>query len=349
MAHEMAVERQGVVRPVRWLSRALLVLGGVAAGTTAAWAVSSASASADSLEGPAAGETVSVTPLTDATTAGLRDATHAAAQFTGDTSGAVAAAWHDASCQQDATSWTLPAGCSGRDEIGGPPREHGTHQVIDQDVSDGVQGVVGELADNAAIHPVERTLGAVEHIATKPQDAPQVIQDSLTPSPELGKKVWDLLNQNGSGGLLPLPALPIFPVQPGTSPEVPQELREAVDNAGPANVELPGVAEAQRASRLASESAALSQNTLSQNTSLHSDQGGFPTPSAPAGLPIAPLSAPTVPGAPGSAPGGHFEGPAYGVPAWYAAAHNNAKAGTLRVGVRYMPLTPGSQPGVTPD
>jgi hypothetical protein len=340
VAHESAAERQGVVRPVRWLSRALLVLGGVAAGTAAAWAVSGASASADSLESPAAGEIASVTPVTDATTAGLSGATHAAARFAGDTSGVAAAAWHGAACPQGATSWSVPAGCSARDEIGGPLREHGSHR----DVSDRVHDAVSDLADNAVVHPVERTLGAVEHIVTKPQDAPQVIKDSLTPSPELGKKVWDLLNQDGTGGLLPtLPSLPLFPVQPGTNPEIPQDLRDAVDYAVPATVELPGAAEAQRASRLASESAA-----LSRNTSLHSDQGGFPTPSAPAGLPIAPLSAPTVPGG-GSAPGGHFEGPTYGVPAWYAAAHNNAKAGTLRAGVRYMPLTPGSQPGVTPD
>jgi hypothetical protein len=357
VAHDSAAERQGVVRPVRWLSRALLVLGGVAAGTAAAWAVSGASASADSMEAPTAGETASITPVTDATAAGLRDATHAAAQFAGDTSGVAAAAWHGAVCQQDATSWSIPSsesglrptapGCSARDKIGGPLREHRAHRVIDEEVSHRVHGAVSDLADNAVIHPVERTLGAVEHIATKPEDAPQVIKDSLAPSPDLGKKVWDLLNQGETGGLLPLPTLPLIPAEPGTGPEIPeipQNLGDAVDNAKPAIVELPGAAEAQRASRLAGDAAG-----TTKNSSLHSDKGDFPTPFAPAGLPVAPLSAPTVPGAPGSAPGGHFEGPAYGVPAWYAAVHNNAKAGTLRAGARYMPLTPGSQPGVTPD
>jgi hypothetical protein len=338
------------------VSRALLVLGGVAAGTAAAWAVSGDTASAAAMGEPAG----SSNSVTDTTVAGHGDAAQAVAQFVGDVSGVAAAAWHGAACQQDATSWSVPSsesalrplspGCTARDQIGGPLRQLGSHPAIDQNVSDRLHSAVSDLADTALSHPVERTLSAMDHIATKPQDAPQVITDSLTSSPDLGKKVWDLLNQhgqNGTDGLFPLPVfanLPGLPAAPGTSPETPQDPRDAVHNAGQTSVELPEPAEAQYASRLAHSADVAGTNSISP----HSDQG-VPTPFAPVGSPVAPLSAPTAPGAPGSAPGGHFDGQAYGVPAWQAAAHNNAMTGKLPVSVRYMPLTPGSQPGVTPD
>lgn len=332
MAHDPMTERQGAARLVRWASRALLVVSGVAAGTAAAWAVSSASASAAPIEEPAA---PSITPITDATASNLRDVTRGTAELIGNTSGAASAAMTNAACQQEATSWSLPAGESERTA---GCREHGTHRVIDREVSEKVRDAVDNFADKAVVAPVERTLGAVEHIVVKPEDAPKVIEDSL--------KALD--KNNGEGGLLHLPALPGLPGSPvehGVLPETPEAVRDAATPlTGPATIELPGAAEA-AASRLA-RSAGLAETT--NQTSLNSDdQGDFPAPFAPIGMPIAPLSAPTVPG--GSAPGGHLDGPAYGVPAWSSAGYYDAKTGTLRVGVRHMPLTPGSQPGVTPD
>jgi hypothetical protein len=323
VAHDPMTERQGAARLVRWASRALLVVSGVAAGTAAAWAVSSATASAAPVEEPVA---PSITPITDATASNLRDVTRGTAEFIGDATGAASAAMANASCQQEATSWSLPC------------REHGTHRVIDSDVSEKVRDSVDKFAEKAVVAPVERTLGAVEHIIVKPEDAPKVIEDSLK-----------ALDKNaGEGGLLHLPALPGLPGSPvehGVLPETPEAVRAAATPlTGPATIELPGAAEA-AASRLA-RSAGLAETN--NQTSLNSDdQGDFPAPFAPIGMPIAPLSAPTVPG--GSAPGGHLDGPAYGVPAWSSAGYYDAKTGTLRVGVRHMPLTPGSQPGVTPD
>jgi hypothetical protein len=337
-------ERQGAARLVRWASRALLVVSGVAVGTAAAWAVSAATASAAPVDEPAA---PSVTPITDATAANLRGITRSTAELVGDTSGAASAAMSNVACQQEATSWSIPSSESARPAAPAGCREHGTHRVIDRDVSDRVSDAVGNFADTAVVAPVERTLGAVEHIATKPEDAPKVIQDTLKPSdsPDFGKDLWDLLNkQNGQGGLLQLPAFPGLPVEHGVLPENPEAVGDAeTPKTGPAAIELPGAAEAY-ASRLA-RSAGL---TETNKTSLHSDDhGDFPAPFAPAGLPIAPLSAPTVPG--GTGPGGHLDGPAYGIPVWSSAGYYDAKTGTLRVGVRHMPLTPGSQPGVTPD
>jgi hypothetical protein len=324
------------------------VLGGVVAGTAAAWAVSGATASAAPSGDAVSDTTATVTPVTDATAANLRGITRGTAELVGDASGAASAAASNAACQQGATSWSVPSSESKHPVAPAGCREHGTHRVIDRDVSDRVSNAVGNFADSAVVTPVARTLGAVEHIANKPEDAPKVIQDTLKPSDsqDLGKDLWDLLDQkNGQGGLLELPDLPGLPVEHGVLPETPDAVRDAeTPKTGPAAIELPGAAEA-FASRLA-RSAGLTETN--HKTSLHSDDhGDFPAPFAPAGLPIAPLSAPTVPG--GTAPGGHLDGPAYGVPAWYSAGCYDAKTGTLRVGVRYMPLTPGSQPGVTPD
>jgi hypothetical protein len=348
VAHDPMTERQGAARLVRWASRALLVVSGVAAGTAAAWAVSSATASAAPVEEPVA---PSITPITDATAANLRGMTRGTAELVGDASGAASAAMANAACQQEATSWSIPSSESGHPAAPAGCREHGTHRVIDRDVSEKVRDTVDKFADNAVVAPVERTLGAVEHIVVKPEDAPKVVEESLKPSDnaDFGKDLWNLLHKNdGQGGLLDLPAFPGLgqgPVEHGVLPETPEAVRDAATPlTGPATVELPGAAEA-AASRLA-RSAGLTETN--NQTSLNSDdQGDFPAPFAPIGMPIAPLSAPTVPG--GSAPGGHLDGPAYGVPAWSSAGYYDAKTGTLRVGVRHMPLTPGSQPGVTPD
>jgi len=342
VAHDPMTERQGAARLVRWASRALLVVSGVAAGTAAAWAVSSATASAAPVEEPAA---PSITPITDATAANLRGMTRGTAELVGDASGAASAAVSNAACQQEATSWSLPLSESKRPAAPAGCREHGTHRVIDREVSEKVRDAVDNFADKAVVTPVERTLGAVEHITAKPEDAPKVIEDTLKPSDnaDFGKDLWNFLHKNDGEGLLQLPGSLVGqgPVEHGVLPETPEVVRDtATPLTGPATIELSAAA-----SRLA-RSAGLTETN--NKTSLHSDdQGDFPAPFAPIGMPIAPLSAPTVPG--GSAPGGHLDGPAYGVPAWSSASYYDAKTGTLRVGVRYMPLTPGSQPGVTPD
>lgn len=364
MTQASANERQGEDRTSgragRWLSRALLVLGGIAAGTVAAWAVSGTSASAatlgaDAVTTAATGTTVDATPVTDATVASLNGVTHGVSGLAGDTAGAVTATLSDTACHQAATTWSaagaaeqqlhpLPAWCAqlNREEVGGPLRTHGTHrsvsEALGQDVAGRVSDAVDNFTDTAVTSPVKTTLGAVERIVTKPQDVGRVLGETFAPAASdgqgLGQKVWDFLNPTSGSGTLPgdgsgKSGAPVQGVTPADSTSVPATATKAASFA-------PG----------AGRSAAPNEpSTLDGSTGGHHD---LPAPFAPVQFPIAPLSTPLVPGG-GSAPGGHFDGSNFGIPAWSAAAFGNALAGIVRVGVRYMPLTPGSQPGVTPD
>lgn len=355
MTQASANERQGEVRisgrAGRWVSRALLVLGGIAAGTAAAWAVSSATASADTMVTTAATNaattTVDATPVTDATVSGLNDVTHGVSGLAGNTAGTVVAAWHDASCQQDATTWSateqlhpLPAWCAqvDRDQVGGPLRVHGTHrtpgEALGQDVAGRVGDAVNDFTATAITRPVKTTLGAVERIVTKPQDVGQVLGETLTPTAQdqdLGHKVWDFLNPGKGAG---------------------QSTAPGEENPGePAAAATPAATISTQSVTVKAASSAPGERDTAKDLTLSGEQPdghhNFPAPFSPVQFPLAPLSAPAVPG--GSAPGGHFDGSTFGIPAGSAAAFGNAVAGIVRAGVRYMPLTPGSQPGVTPD
>jgi hypothetical protein len=353
VAHESATERRGVVHARRWATRALLVIGGVAAGTAAAWAISGASASAAPVVSTEAVAGAGVTPVTDAA---VTDVTRGASHVVGEAIGTASASRREAVCPQDAASWSNPSSQSeltqsvsaqcaqgAREQIGGPLREHSAHRSIDQNVADRVSDTVDGIAHDSVIQPAQRTLGAVEHIARKPHEAGQVIKASLAASPDardLGRNVLDL-QSNGNGGLIQLPFLS---GKHGVGPATPDAVHGGAAQAAAA-VKAPAIAEAQLASR-AERAADMARTTV--KNSPHGNQGDLPTPFAPVGLPLAPLTAPTVPGG-GSAPGGHLDGPTFGIHAWSLASRDNAKAGSVLAGVRYMPLTPGSQPGVTPD
>jgi hypothetical protein len=340
----------------RWASRALLVLGGAAAGTAAAWAISAGSASAAPavVSGePAAGPDASVAPPTGIV--GLDDVTRDASKVVG---GAASAAWRGAVCQQDATTWSIPSGEAGqthvvpawcaqgaRDRIGGPLREHGAHRSVDRKVADGVTDVVGHLGNDSVIAPVQHTLGAVEQFAWKPQYAGQLIKNSLVPASEardLSKDVWNLLNPGVKGPLIRLPGLV---AEDGDRPASAAVDGEAAQAQPVADLRTPTTVEAQRTSN-AGRGADVADKTV--DYSPHGDRGDFANLFAPVGLPVAPFTAPTVPGG-GSAAGGHSDGPASGAPAWTSVSPDDVNAGSVRVGVRRMPLTPGAQPGVTPD
>jgi hypothetical protein len=350
-----ANERQGEVRVSgragRWVSRALLVLGGIAAGTAAAWAVSAATASADTMiatSGANAVTNVDATPITDATVSGLNDVTHGVSGLAGNTAGTVVAAWHDTACQQNATTWSaaaeqlhpLPAWCAqlDREEVGGPLRVHGTHrtpgEALGQDVAGRVGDAVNDFTATAVTRPVKTTLGAVERIVTKPQDVGQVLGETLTPvaqDQDLGHQVWDLFNPNNGAGQ-------------STAPGEDHPGEPAAATTPAANISTQSVTVKAAPSAPGERDTAKDLTTGGEQPDGHHN---FPAPFSPVQFPLAPLSAPSVPG--GSGPGGHFDGPAFGIPAWSAAAFGNAMAGLVRAGVRYMPLTPGSQPGVTPD
>jgi hypothetical protein len=341
-------ERRGAARFGRLASRVLFVLGGTVAGTAAAWAVSSASASADVAPVISTPGT-SVTPVTDATTAGLSDATHGASTFAGDVTGAGAGAMCDSGARpQEITAWSVPAedSASARPVCGGPATDDDT-RAEGHEVSGRVSDAVTDFADNAVVSPAKRTLGSLEHIARKPEDTRQVLDETIAGSPEaqdVGRKVWELLDPSGHGDLVP--ELPIgVPFDPESPLDSVGADEHATDFAQAATALFPTSFESVLALPGAAHSGVAGHGTDDDPSRDGQRDADFPL--SPAQLPAVP-SIPTVPGG-GTAPGGHLDGPTYGVPAWVAPAVDSAMAGITRAGVRHMPLTPGSQPGVTPD
>ncbi|MEV4051104.1 hypothetical protein AB0J55_07925 [Amycolatopsis sp. NPDC049688] len=322
MANTATNEGQGAKRVGRLVSRALLVLGGAVAGTAAAWLVSGAAASADTVEVG----TASVTPATDATAGSLGDVNHGAAHFAGDVAGGVA----ETACHQDATTWSEPhRPCSPTDAA-----------AVEQEVSERVSGSVADLADDAVLSPAERTLGAFEHIARKPEDTRQVIEQTIAPEPAtgFGHHVWQLLDPAGRGTLVPLPG-----VSGSASAEAPMTpgAGEAPGTPGVATVELPAALQDAMPAGLQHDDVT---GAAGQSRDEHRD---LPSPLSPAQLPVAP-AVPTAPGGT-SAPGGHLDGFNFGVPSWTTEAVDTAVAAMTRAGLRHSLRTPGEQPGVTPD
>lgn len=199
MAKTATNEGQGAKRAGRLVSRALLVLGGAVAGTAAAWLVSGATASAD---------TVEVAPITAAATGSLGDVNQGASDATGDVA--------DASCHQDATAWSEP--CA---------------RVLGHEVSERVSDSVSDLADDAVVSPAHRTLGAVEHIVRKPQDTREVLEQTFTPEP--AHDVLQLLDPAGHGDLVPsLPGLSPVAQEPVTT-----GIGQTTDTVAVSTVQLP--------------------------------------------------------------------------------------------------------------
>ncbi|MFI9449123.1 hypothetical protein [Amycolatopsis sp. NPDC052450] len=328
-------EGRGAARFGRLASRALFVLGGAVAGSAAAWAVSGASASADITPVVSAPET-SVTPVTDATAAGLTDVSRGTSKFAGDVAGAMCG-----DHQQDATTWSMPG------ENGSASAKHhcGDIRADEHEVSTRVSDAVTDFADNSVVTPVKRTLGAVEHIVRKPQDTRQVLDETFAPSPDFGRKVWDLLDPNGHGDLVPRLPVDGGPVDPDSPLDTIGAGDQVTDFALLATTQFPASSETVLPMpAFVQQHGAFDQ--VEDAPARDGHRGDFPLPFTPAPLPAVP-SFPTVPG--GSAPGGHLDGLTHGVPAWVAAAVERSLTGYSLAGTRYMPLTPGSQPGVTPD
>ncbi|WP_328446792.1 hypothetical protein [Amycolatopsis sp. NBC_00438] len=305
MANTATNEGQGAKRSRRLVSRALLVVGGAIAGTAAAWLVSGATASADTVE---AG-TAAVTPATDATVGSLGDVSH----VPGDVA--------EAGSPQDVTSWSKP-------------------RVLEHEVSERVSDSVSDLTEDAVVSPAHRALGAVEHIARKPQDTREVLEQTFTPEP--AHDVLQLLDPAGKGDLVPLPQLPgLAPVE---QEPVTEGVGQATDTVAVSTVQLPAVLRAALAMPTG-----VQQNdvTGAAGESRDSHRELPSSPLVPVQLPAAP-SVPTAPGG-SSAPGGHLDGLNFGVPSWVSAAVSDAAASAYRGGLRHTPRTPGTQPGVTPD
>ncbi|MET8847116.1 hypothetical protein [Amycolatopsis sp. NPDC004625] len=322
MANTATNEGQGANRVGRLVSRALLVLGGAVAGTAAAWLVSGAAASADTVEVG----TASVTPVTDATAGSLGDVNHGTAHFAGGIAGGVA----ETACHQDATTWSEPhRPCSPADA-----------SAVEREASERVSGSVADLADDAVLSPAERTLGAFEHIARKPEDTRQVIEQTIAPAPakDFGRQVWQLLDPAGRETLVPLPGLPggSSATEPVTS-----SVGEAAGTREVTTIELPAAVQNAMPAGLQHDDVT---GVAGQSRDEHRD---LPSPLSPAQLPVAP-AVPTAPGG-STAPGGHLDGFNFGVPSWTTEAVDTAVAAMTRAGLRHSLRTPGEQPGVTPD
>jgi hypothetical protein len=316
VANTATNEGQGAKRVGRLVSRALLVFGGAVAGTGAAWLVSGTTASADTIEVGNA----SVIPVTEAADGSVADADHGAAHFAGDIAGTA--------CHQDATTWSKPQTPCG--------------STVRHEVSGRVSDSVSDLAGDAALSPAARTLDAVEHIARKPEDTRQVIEQTIAPEPakDFGRQVWQLLDPAGHGDLLPsLPGL----AQAGQEPTAPGAGQQA-GTAAVTPLELPA---ALRADALAMPAGLRYDDVTGAAGHARDGHRDLPSPLTPAQLPIAPA----VPLAPGgtTAPGGHLDGFNFGVPFWTTEAVDTAVAAMSRAGLRHSLRTPGEQPGVTPD
>jgi len=316
-------EGPGAKRVGRLVSRALLVLGGAVAGTAAAWLVSGATASADTVEVG----TASVTPVTEAADGSLADADHGAAHFAGDVD--------DATCHQEATTWSQPrdSRSCGRTNV----------RTLQREVSERAGDSVSDLADDAVLSPAERTLGAVDHIARKPEDTRQVIEETVAPAPakDFGRQVWQLLDPAAHGDLLPaLPGLaPAGPAAPGTGQQ-----------AGPAAVTTTELPAALRADALATSTGFQYDDVTGAAGHSRDGHRDLPSPLTPAQLPIAPAF-PTAPGGTTTSggAGGHADGFNGYAPSRAAEAIDTAFAAMSRVGLRRSLRSPGKQPGVTPD
>ena len=311
-----AAEQRGI-GALRWLVRALFVIGSAVAGTVIAWAISSATASAATAHPALSAEDTQtatagdeLTPVTDATMAATDDVVLGAANFAGDTSAAV-----------------VRLGTGDR----APDAER------DQRVGGTVSDAVHDFASTAVLRPAHRVLGSAEHISRKPQDAPRVIGDALAPSQDF----LNFLHPATNAGLIKLSDLqhshgdsnqdmPVATPTPG------QAAAAAVELLGP-------FADPQHAPRADTPGSDWHGNRDRHQAGDHSGQFPF----SPTRAPLSPAGLPLVPG--GSATGGHVDGPLLGVPTGALTLVDTHGERAVRFGIRHTPVQPGEQPGVTPD
>ena len=316
----------------RWCSRALLVLGGAIAGTAAAWALSTSAASASTAEEP--GSTGDVQRVAESAVAGLDDLSSGVSDLVG--------AGTQAPDQQGGHPTNRDESQDGAEQA---PSEQPAQPAGDAEAQGGestgtrtgeLRAAVTTFTDNAVLRPAGRTLRAVLHLLSQPEDAPDMIRQALTPPEqvrEFGQQVWEFFQPGEGSQPLPLPQLPPVSGDSGAG-----YVPGVAAHASPLTHLAGGDADAQR------QLADAVHHDLTAGTA---EQRGGTAPLSPVSLPFAPLALPSVPS--GAATGGHVDSPQFGYPAASLSAFDPTAIGSVRSGVRYLLLQPESQPGVTPD
>jgi hypothetical protein len=335
-------KQRGIYDAVRWFVRALLVVAGVAV----AWAIGSATASAsvapqapaapsatDSATESAGPAADNLAPVTGSTVRGANDATWGVTDLAGNVG---AAASH-------AISGTNATNAGQGSPAGAHQVRHRAHRVLDPGFADGsvadqVSTAMHDFARDAVLQPVQRTVGAVEHLVRKPSDAPQMVGQALQPAQAIGKQVWTLLHPGGKD----LIKLPILSGDRATQPAAPGGFPVGVAPAVPVPPQPPGAA-------AADPFGAAWKSAVHAH---HTDTAGLPGTHGvkkphPPRMPLPPLPAPVVPG--NATAGGHVDGPLFGIPAGTRTGIDDAVTGLSRFGLHYVMIEPGAQPGVTPD
>jgi hypothetical protein len=312
-----AVERRGTVRAGRWFVRALLVVGGAVAGTAAAWAIGTASASAETANPALPPESTTqqdvagaeITPVTDAAMSATDDVLLGASNLTGDAAAAAVRVG------------THPAPDTNRD----------------QQVAGDVRDAVHHFTQDAVLHPAQRVLGSAEQISRKPQNAPKVIGNALTPP----QGFLDFLHPTSGTGLIKLPAL-------AGSHESGQHAPIAAPVSENAAAPAPAAPTDPFATVLPGKHAeAFHADSRGDRDSHHHGVRSGQFPFSPTRGPLAPSGFPVAPG--GSAAGGHVDGPLLGVPANALTVVDADGLRAVRFDIRHTPVEPGTQPGVAPD
>ncbi|WP_162829967.1 hypothetical protein [Amycolatopsis palatopharyngis] len=371
-------------RAGRWCSRFLLVLGGAVAGTAAAWAVTTSGAAAstepdDNLITNIAAEVRSHTTDSDSDT---RDKDATAASASPATDAVVEGADELTSGATDAGADVLAQACDGpvvpreADDASQDRREardiSETSDASDasetSDASDisevteatttaagEVRTAICDFTERSAAQSAHRLLNSVEQVVRDPRETRSVVERTLTPSQEVqdfAHNVLGMLHPRTGGDLIDqLPALPALPGDGSGQPAspAPDQVAPEHTSSGTGSPEIFTV-EIPPAALDAIGSAVDVRHSIGDSADdargTGDDREGK-TPVQPVRIPLAPITAPTVPG--GTHGGGHLDGTTFGVPAGAYAASDDIVIGEIRSGMRHLQVSPGSQPGVTPD
>ncbi|WP_143101750.1 hypothetical protein [Amycolatopsis marina] len=367
-----ATEGWRAARAGRWCSRFFVVLAGVVASTAAAWAVSTAGAAAvdesgNGLADPittiaaevrshteeavekAAGNTenakdaesdaaVSVSPVSDAAVDGVNELTTGVTDMAGAGAGAAVEALHGPIVPREA-----------RDAV----NERRAVRTVSGSAD--VNAAICDIAERAATRPAHRVFSGFEQVVRDPRNTRQVVERAISGSPEvreLGRTVLNLLDPRAGTDLIgQLPELPTLsgdglgqPALPTPDQPAPAQASSGTGTPEIFTVEVPSAALDAIGSAV---DVRLSIDGSADDARGAGDDREGKTPVQPVRIPLAPITAPTVPG--GTHGAGHLDGTTFGVPAGAFAAFDDIVIGEIRSGVRHLQVSPGAQPGVTPD